>query len=92
MDIDCLHDVDHLMDTSHAMSSSCLDVPPIYDAYDGEHVDLYTCDAILHRISCDNSIGHIMFDNPLDLSYAMREITILHLFNITIVPMHMPLK
>ena len=30
---------------------------------------------MLHRISCENSLGHIMFDNPLDLSYAMNEIT-----------------
>ena len=33
-----------------------------------------SCDAMLHRISCDNSLGHIMFANPLDLSYAMHEI------------------
>ncbi|KAE8773900.1 Tyrosyl-tRNA synthetase [Hordeum vulgare] len=26
-------------------------------------------------ISCENSIGHIMYDNPLDLPYAMHEIT-----------------
>ena len=30
---------------------------------------------MLHRISCENSIGHIMFDNPLNLSYAMSEIS-----------------
>ena len=40
LDIDCLHDVDHLMDTSHAISSTCLDMPPIYDEYDDEHVEL----------------------------------------------------
>ena len=42
---------------------------------DEEHVDLPSCDAMLHRISCENSFGHIMFDNPLNLSYAMSEIS-----------------
>ena len=54
---------------------TCLDVPPIYDKYDDGHVELPSCDAMLHRISCDNSIGHIMFDNPMNLSYAMSEIS-----------------
>jgi hypothetical protein len=63
------------MDSPHTMSSTCLDMPPIYDEYDDEHVDLPSCDAMLHRISCENSIGHIMFDNPLNLSYAMSEIS-----------------
>ena len=54
-------------------TSSCHDLP-LYDDYDDEHVELTSCDAMLHRISCDNSLGHIMFDNPLDLSYAMHEI------------------
>jgi hypothetical protein len=75
LDIDCFHDVDHLMDSPHTMSSTCLDVPPIYDEYDDEHVELLSCDAMLHRISCENSIGHIMFDTPLNLSYAMSEIS-----------------
>ena len=48
-------------------------MPPIYDEYDDEHVELPSCDAMLHRISCENSIGHFMFDNPLSLSYAMSE-------------------
>ena len=38
-----------------------------YDLHDF-HVESIRCDAMLHRISCDNSLGHIMFDNPLDLS------------------------
>ena len=75
VDIDCMHDDDHLMDTPHTMSSTCLDVPPIYDEYDDERVEFLSCDATLHRISCENSIGHIMFDNPLNLSYAMSEIS-----------------
>jgi hypothetical protein len=75
LNIDCLHDVDHLMDSPPTMSSTCLDVAPIYDEYDDEHVELPSCDAVLHRISCENSIGHIMFDNPLNLSYAMSEIS-----------------
>ena len=50
-------------------------MPPIYDEYDDEHVDLPSCDTMLHRISCENSRGHIMFDNPLNLSYAMGEIS-----------------
>jgi hypothetical protein len=50
-------------------------MPPIYDEYDDEHVELPSCDAMLHRISCENSIGHFMFDNPLNLSYAMSEIS-----------------
>ena len=43
--------------------------------YDDEHVELPSCDAMLHRISCENSFSHIMFDNPLNLSYAMSEIS-----------------
>ena len=54
-------------------NSSCHDLP-IYDEYDDDHVELPSCDAMLHWISCENSLGHIMFDNPLDLSYAMNEI------------------
>ena len=61
---DCLHDDDHLMDSSHTMA--CFDMPPIYDEYDDEHVELPTCDAMLHRISCESSIRHVMFDNPLN--------------------------
>ena len=72
---DCLHDVDPPISMLHASeTSSCLDLP-IYDEYDDEHVELPSCDAILHRISCENSIGHIMFSNPLNLSYAMSEIS-----------------
>ena len=75
LDIDCLHDVDPPITMLHASAtSSCLDLP-IYDEYDDEHVELPSCDAMLHRISCENSFGHIMFDNPLNLSYAMSEIS-----------------
>ena len=42
--------------------------------FDDCHVEYISCDAMLHRISCDNSLGHIMFANPLDLSYDMHEI------------------
>ena len=74
LDIDCLHDVDPPIAMLHASeTSSCHDLP-IYDEYDDEDVELPSCDAMLHRISCENSLGHIMFDNPLDLSYAMHEI------------------
>ena len=72
---DCLHDVDPPIPMLHASeTSSCLDLP-IYDEYDDEHVELPSCDAMLHRISYENSIGHFMFDNPLNLSYAMSEIS-----------------
>ena len=72
---DCLHDVDTPIPMLHASAtSSCHDLP-IYDEYDDEHVELPSCDAMLHRISCENSIGHFMFDNPLNLSYAMSEIS-----------------
>ena len=72
---DCLHDVDTPIPMLHASAtSSCHDLP-IYEKYDDEHVDLPSCDAMLHRISCENSFGHIMFDNPLNLSYDMSEIS-----------------
>ena len=72
---DCLHDVDTPIPMLHASAtSSCHDLP-IYDEYDDEDVDLPSCDSIIHRISCQNSIGHIMFDNPLNLSYAMSDIS-----------------
>ena len=75
LDIDCSHDVDTPIAMFHASeTSSCLDLP-IYDEYDDEHVELPSCDAMLHRISCETSIGHIMFENPLNLSYAMSEIS-----------------
>ena len=75
LDIDCLHDVDPPIPMLHASAtSSCHDLP-INDEYDDEHVDLPSCDAILHRISCESSISHIMFDNPLNLSYTMSEIS-----------------
>ena len=65
---DCLHDVDPPIPMLHAsVTSSCHDLP-IYDEYDDEHVDLPSCDAMLHRISCENYIGHFMFENPLNLS------------------------
>ena len=75
LDIHCSHDVDPPIVMLHASeTSSCLDLP-IYDEYDDEHVELPSCDAMLHRISCENSFGHIMFDYPLNLSYAMSEIS-----------------
>ena len=77
---DCLHDVDTPIPMLHASAtSSCLDLP-IYVEYDDEHVELPSCDPMLHRISCENSIGHTMFDNPLTLSYAMSEISHIALF------------
>ena len=55
LDIDCLHDVDPPIPMLHASAtSSCHDLP-LYDDYDDEHVELPSCDAMLHRISCDNS-------------------------------------
>ena len=90
LDIDCSHDVDHPIDSSH--TKSCFDMSAIYDEYDDEHVELPTCDAMLNRISCANSIGHVMFDNPLNLTYAMLRSPILHHFNLNIVTMHAPLK
>ena len=58
----------------HASTITPCDDLPIYDEYDDSHVESISSDAMLHRISCDNSLGHIMFDNLLDLSYAMHEI------------------
>ena len=53
---DCLHDVDTPIPMLHASAtSSCHDLP-IYDEYDDEHVELPSCDAMLHRISCENSL------------------------------------
>ena len=92
LDIDCSHDVDPPIPMLHASAtSSCHDLP-IYDKYDDEHVELPSCDAMLHRISCENSIGHVMFDNPLNLSYAISGSPMLHHFNLNIVTMHAPLK
>ena len=68
------------------------DTEPIYDEYDDEHVELPSCDAMLHRISCENYIGHFMFDNPLNLSYAMSEISHIASFQAQHVTMHAPLK
>ena len=53
LDIDCLHDVDPPITMLHASAtSSCHDLP-IYDEYDDGHVELPSCDAPLHRISCE---------------------------------------
>ena len=71
---DCLHDVDPPIVMLHASPTSPCDDLPIFDEFDDCHVESISSDAMLHRISCDNSLGHIMFANPLDLSYAMHEI------------------
>ena len=57
---DCLHDVDTPIPMLHASATSSGLKLPIYDEYDDEHVELPSCDAMLHRISCENSFGHIM--------------------------------
>ena len=75
LDINCLHDVDPSTTILHASVTSPCDDLPIYDEFDDCHEESISCDAMLHRISCNNSLGHIMFDNLLDLSYAMHEIT-----------------
>ena len=75
LDIAFLHDVDPPINMLHASMIFPCDDLPIYDEYDDCHVESITCDAMLHRISCDNSLGHIMFATPLDLSYAMNEIS-----------------
>ena len=92
LDIDCLHDVDPPSTMLHASMISLCDDFPIYDEYDDSHVESISCDAMLHRIYYDNSLGHIMFDNPLDLSYAMHEIHHMSYCNLIVVTMHMPLK
>ena len=74
LETDCLHDVDPPITVLHASMISPCDDLPIYDEYDDSHVESFSCDAMLHRISCANSCGHIMFANPLDLSYAMHKI------------------
>ena len=55
LDIDCLHDVDPPSTLLHASMISPYDDLPIYDEYDDSHVESISCDAMLHRISCDNS-------------------------------------
>ena len=60
LDIDCLHDVDPPITMLHASMISPCDDLPIYDEYDDCHVESLSCDAMLHRISCDNSLSHIM--------------------------------
>ena len=74
LDIDCLHDVDQPITMLHATATSPCNDLPIYDEFDDCHVESISCDAMLHSISCANSLGHIMFDNLLDLSYAMHDI------------------
>src|SRR5215216_1929282 len=73
--IDFLHDVDPPITMLHASMISPCDDLPFYDEFDDYQEESLSCDAMLHRISCDNYLGHIMFDNPIDLSYAMHEIT-----------------
>ena len=76
VDFDCLHDDDLRIAMPHAcVPTTCFDGPPIYDTYDDEHVEYISYDAMLHRISFPNYLGHIMFDTLLDLSYIMHEIT-----------------
>ena len=75
MDIDCLHDDDPPIAMLHDYATFSCDDLPIYDEFEDSHVESIGCDARLHRISCENSTGHIMFDNPFDLSYAMHGIT-----------------
>ncbi|KAE8780568.1 gag-pol polyprotein [Hordeum vulgare] len=75
LDIDCFHDVDPPIDMLHDYATSSCDELPIYDEFDDSHEESINCDDVLHRISCENSLGHIKFDNLLDLSYAMHEIT-----------------
>ena len=67
VDIDCLHDVDPPIAMLRASMISTCDYLPIYDEFDDCHVESISCDAMLHRISCDNSLGHIMFANLLDI-------------------------
>ena len=55
--IDCLHDVDPPIAMLHASSTSPCNDLPIYDEFDDCHVESISCDAMLHRISCDNSLG-----------------------------------
>ena len=56
LDIDCLNDVDPPSTMLHtSMISSCDDLP-IYDEYDDSHVESISSDAMLHRISCENSL------------------------------------
>ena len=59
LDIDCLHDVDPPIVMLHASSTFPCDDLPIYDEFDDCHVEFISCDAMLHMISCHNSLGHI---------------------------------
>ena len=58
--IDCLHYVDQPISMLHTSVTSPCDDLPIYDEYDDCHVESISCDAMLHRFSCDNSLGHII--------------------------------
>ena len=68
-----LHDSHDSVHHMHSMNNNALYIS--YDEYDDEHVEFPSCDVMLHRISCENSFGHIMFEKPLNLSYAMSEIS-----------------
>lgn len=69
-DMDCLHDIDDPIDMPHAiLPSTCFDLPI------DEYVMTSSCDAMLTRTSCENSICHIMFATPQSLSYAMNKIS-----------------
>ena len=91
LDIDCSHDVDQPISMLHAsVTSSCDDLLPIYDEYDDSHVESISCDAMLHRISCDNSLGHIMFAIRLTCHMLCMRSIICHICNLILVTMHMP--
>ena len=92
LDIDFLHDVDQPITMLHASATSPCDDLPIYDEYDDCHVESISCDAMLHRISCDNSLGHIMFAIRLTCHMLCMRSIICHICNLFIVTMHMPLK
>ncbi|KAE8786074.1 gag-pol polyprotein [Hordeum vulgare] len=74
VEIDCLHDDYHSIAMLHDYVNFPTNELPIYDEFDDYHVESISCDAMLHRIPCERSKGHIMFHNPLDLSYALHEI------------------
>ena len=76
LDMDCSHDINAPLAMSHAiMPFTCFDLPPVHDERDHKYVMTRSCDAMLHRISCDNFVCDIMFATPQSLSCAMNEIS-----------------
>lgn len=60
--------------SSDILHSMCFVLPPIYDEYDVGYVMSSSFDTMLHMMSSDHSICHMMFATFPSLSYAMDDI------------------